>query len=315
MQLVSRVPRGSDAERAAQLEDHRIYTLFGTCHTNRCGPPTDKCDFAAADNELIIDKHQKAYAKEGKAVHAAEKRNKRAKLEHYGEFSAAPPVHAHIDEQLNELKGSVKTYREMNMGKKHVVRFFEIAAKCGDARPRTLPQLRSALARMLDDPAYDQVAVQAMHNDAIDFSEADFAESDDLTAEDLVEWWRGRQRTHSISEDAVAKVLDQLERHEEMQALTHEESVELESYRRSRLKHKESAEFQAERLLEESFLERKANDWPKRAEMRYQFLKEHLQVRAQMKAVVNEVDETTTLREVYGEFWIECGGQGSDQDR
>eukprot|EP00966_Prymnesium_polylepis_P012801 294279-Prymnesium_polylepis.1 len=179
--------------------------------------------------------------------------------------------------------------------------------------------MRDLAARSLEvgAPAYDRTVVQAMHDDAIDFSEADFAQSDELVAEALVEWWRGRPRTHPISDDAVAELLNQLECHEEMHALTDEESAELESYRRSRLRYKESAEFQAEWLLEDNYLERKANDWPKRAEKRYDFLQKHLLVKAQMIALVNEVDETKTLREVYGEFWIECKGQGSitDHDR
>eukprot|EP00966_Prymnesium_polylepis_P245747 5684750-Prymnesium_polylepis.1 len=106
MQLVSRVPRGTDCERNDQLDDHRIYTLFGTCGQTRCGPPSDREDFSPVDDEDAIESHSKAYAREGKAVHAATNRNKRAKLEHLREYSA--DARESIDERHNDLMASVK---------------------------------------------------------------------------------------------------------------------------------------------------------------------------------------------------------------
>eukprot|EP00966_Prymnesium_polylepis_P178054 4122999-Prymnesium_polylepis.1 len=118
MQLLARVPRGPDAnERAQQLTDHRIYTVFDGDH-----PPlvTDK-----PENSVATQK--RTFAEIGREHAAEQERMVVAKRIVTGEASAEPPPS--YSGGLNTLRAQVMDYRKGNQGQAHVTRYFEIGAK------------------------------------------------------------------------------------------------------------------------------------------------------------------------------------------
>ena len=318
MQLVSRVPRGEDAERKARLEDHRIFTLFGSCAVTSCGPPTE-VDLADArvDDEQRIEVNMKLSMEAGAASHAEQAHAKRARLDLHGESSAdRTPA---VNEPLNALKGSVKLYRKLNDGKQHVARFFELAAKCGDARPRALVQLRTALDSM-EVEGDDRYVLLAMRDAAAAMDETAFAASDALVGEELVARWASRSELKSFGADATTSVLRKLERHEEMAPLAKAETARLEAARQARRQVEERREDEAMALLDDATREKEAVDTPSNAGLRYDLVAGYLQGLAVVEAMNDEAAddeedtaaaaaarETAALVRVRREsFWTEC---------
>ena len=315
MQLVCRLPRGEQpGERNARLTDHRIFTLFGTSEGNTIHVPRPEDCKEQVDNVDKIDASTKAFEIMGKKAHEEQSRAKRAKLEE-GYGVSAPPS-TPIDGPLNVLRGSVRHYRRLNDGAKHAVRFFEIAAKCGDARPTSLSRLKISLESLQQslqslqqnhDDAHLVPVVGAMRLVADELDDDNFNVMDELNIEDLLDHWTREPHMQSFNQTAVARVLRLLERHEEMPPLTEEEKAELDASRESRALEDQTRENDAMALLSEVEREKGAVETPKNAAKRYELVVNYQRALAQLMVAADEADdEATALPLVRRDFWKTC---------
>ena len=306
MQLVSRVPRGQEEdERNARLTDHRIFVLFGTGRP-KCRMPTPVDCVEQVDDSEKIESSAKSYMISGQKAHTEGSRTKRAKLVQLGEASVGQSIP--VDESLNALRGSVKHYRQLNVGAKHAVRFFEIAAKCGDARPTSLSRFKIALEELKgkDETALRPV-VTTMLRIANELDNDVFEQQMDAgDLADRIDVWMSEPGMQSFQQEAVGKVLCMLEKHEEMPPLTDEEKAELEAHRQERAKEAQARESDARALLNDAFRESKAVDTPKNAPKRYELVVNYQRAQAQQIAESEELDEATALTQVRRDFWKYC---------
>ena len=320
MQLVSRVPRGQEEEeRNARLTDHRIFVLFSTCTGTSCRMPTPEDCVGQVDDSEKIESSAKSYMVSGQKAHAEEARAKRAKLEQLGEASAGQSIP--VDESLNALRGSVKHYRQLNDGAKHAVRFFEIAAKCGDARPTSLSRFKIALEELQgkDEPALRpvvttmlQIANESLNNDIFE------QQMDAGSLDDRIGVWMSEPGMQSFQQEAVGRVLCMLEKHEEMPPLTDEEKAELDAHSRERAEEAQARESDARALLDDALREKEAVDTPKNAPKRYELIVNYQRAQAQQITESEELDEATALTQVRRDFWKYCEwmlGNTRDNDR
>ncbi|KAL1504190.1 hypothetical protein AB1Y20_010599 [Prymnesium parvum] len=224
----------------------------------------------AAVRELH-SKGKRAFAEQGHAV--------LARLVQYAEPSA--PRRAMNEMSLNELRACVARYRHLNLGPRHALRFFELAAKCGDGWPTTIAAMRIALERLVNTHPDEGVGEGV----------------------DAYEWWAEKLGYRGEALGWVLRALD----HAVMDPLTDDEAAQLDSVGFDKILESiwRRAVVDSSELMDATVLERKANDTTMDDEL-YELVRSRLEAEAGEEAVDSDDTFEEVHRRVRARFWLRC---------